>query len=158
MKFPSQRQKAESLLKRTGYNCGGMPMAKAIDHGHGRDVFARGGAPKAKHGRKNTHVNVIVAPQGGGGPPPGALPIARPPMMGAPPPGGLPPGGPPRPPMAPPAGGPPPGLGAPPGVAGPPPGGPPMLGPRKRGGRTSYPIDAGGGGAKARLEKAKAYG
>lgn len=77
---------------------------------------ARGGR---LHGKKGaTHVNVIVAPQGGspagaGGPPPqlaGLLPGAHPPM-GGPPMGGPPPG----PPMPPPGG--PPGM---------PPGGPPM--------------------------------
>lgn len=66
---------------------------------------ARGGST----GKKSTHVNVIVAPQGGGDHPPGMMPAAqpmappRPPM--APPPGAGQPMMPPRPPMAPPPGG-----------------------------------------------------
>ena len=76
---------------------------------------ARGGHTPKKH----TSVNVIVAPQGGGGSP-GMMPPAppmippRPPM--APPGAGMPPPAmPPRPPMAPPGGMPPPGM-RPPGM------------------------------------------
>ena len=84
---------------------------------------AKGGRTKAHKGA--THVNVVVAPQGGNSPMPGG-PMAGPsPQLAA-----L--AAPPHPPMMPPpgAGGPP---GAPP-MAGPPPGGPPMM-PRKKGGR-----------------------
>lgn len=79
-------------------------------------VIARARGGRAKH-KGSTHVNVIVAPQGGagaGGPPPGPSPQlaalaagAHPPMGGPPmPPPGAPPMG--AGPMAPPSGGPPP--------------------------------------------------
>lgn len=89
---------------------------------------ARGG--RMKH--KGTHVNVIIAPQGGS-PAPAASPLAAMPP-GAP--GGLPPA-PPKPPMAPPMGA---GPGMPPGanpiMAGAPGGLPPgMIPPRATGGR-----------------------
>lgn len=92
---------------------------------------ARGG--RTKH--KGTHVNVIVAPQGGGAGG-GAMPM---PVRPVPPVGMAPPGGPPGAPPGMPPGGPPgmpPGAGAmpprpmPPGM--PPPG---MMPPRKHGGR-----------------------
>jgi hypothetical protein len=77
-------------------------------------VIARARGGRAKHG---THVNVIVAPQGAGAPPPGAGPSpqlaalaagAHPPMGGPPmPPPGGPAGGPGGPPMMPPPGAPP---------------------------------------------------
>jgi len=97
---------------------------------------AHGGRTK-KHG--STHVNVIVAPQGGGAGGPGgpgpALPPPMPPHPMMPPPG-MPPGAgaapppmPPRPPMMPPGGGPPMAPGAPGGM---PPG---LIPPRARGGR-----------------------
>ena len=95
---------------------------------------ARGG--RTKHGKGNTHVNIMVGqpPGGGAGVPPMVPP--RPVLpVGGPPPGAAPPMVPPRPPMgAPPmVGGPPPGLpmamGAPGGV---PPG---ILPPRAKGGR-----------------------
>ena len=109
-------------------------------------TYKKGGATKlAKGGRtkhKGTHVNVIVAPQGGS-PPPGAgagLP------MGANPAGAMMP--PPKPPMAgpgpmaPPPGagmGMPPGAGAGPMMAGAPGGLPPgMMPPRKRGGKVAH--------------------
>ena len=86
------------------------------------EARARGG--RMHHGKKgSTHVNVIVGPQGAGGPPPMAGPPpqlaalaagAHPPMGGPPP--GLPMGGPP--------GMPPPGTGGP----------PPMMPPRAKGG------------------------
>src|SRR5215467_7260058 len=71
-----------------------------------RDRRARGGSAGGKRGGKGTHVAVIVAPQGGGGPGPG-LPIAPPGGLAAPPPRppvpvGPPPGGPP---VMPPGGG-----------------------------------------------------
>ena len=79
---------------------------------------ARGGSTP----KKSTHVNVIVAPQGGMHPPgpPGMMPAGAPPMMPHPP-MAPPPGAqgmmPPRPPMAPPGAGgmPPPGM-KPPGM------------------------------------------
>lgn len=72
---------------------------------------ARGGSTP----KKSTHVNVIVAPQGGGMHPPmmpPAQPMAPPHPPMAPPPGGGQPMMPPRPPMAPPGAGgmPPPGM------------------------------------------------
>ena len=95
------------------------------------DRIARAHGGKAK---KGMNVNIVIAPQGGGG--------ARPPMpMGAAPgPVGIP---------APPPQMPPPG-------AAPPMGPPPMA--RKHGGRTNYPIDAGAGSGLGRLEKMRAYG
>jgi hypothetical protein len=95
----------------------------------GRMARASGG--KAK---KGMNVNIVIAPQGGGAPPPRPMP----PPMGASPPG-IP---------APPPQMPPPGA--------PPPMGLPMA--RKNGGRTNYPIDAGAGGGIGRLEKMRAYG
>ena len=97
---------------------------------------AHGGRTK-KHG--NTHVNVIVAPQGGAGAggPGAGLPVRPvPPILpGGPPAGAMPPPMPPKPPMG--AGpGMPPGL--PPGAMPPgagPPGLPPGIMPRKDGGR-----------------------
>jgi hypothetical protein len=96
---------------------------------------ARGG--RTKH--KGTHVNVIVAPQGGS-PAPGAAPVLP---LGANP--ALPPGMPPRPPvglsggpgMVPPMGGPGPMMaGAPGGL---PPG---VIPPRARGGKVAHPDEA----------------
>ena len=107
--------------------------------------IARKGGGRAK---KGMNVNIIIAPQGHQSPTPAM-----------PPPGMAPPGGGPvglhqgamPPPM------PPPGAGAP----------PPMM-PRKAGGRVDssgpiakpgkYPLKDGGGGAKGRLEKIRAYG
>ena len=98
---------------------------------------ARGGRTKAK----GTHVNVIVAPQGGGAGapmPPPVLPVGGPPpMAGMPPkPPMMPPGG------APPMGGamPPPGLlGAPGAPGGMPPG---IMPPRATGGRVTHADEA----------------
>jgi hypothetical protein len=100
----------------------------------GRMARKGGGRTSAK---KGTTVNVIIAsgskpamPPPGMAPPPGAGPVG---LHQAPPPpvaAGAP--------MGPPAGAP-----------------PPMM--RKSGGR-AYPIDAGAGGARGRLEKIKAYG
>jgi hypothetical protein len=127
---------------RVGKKAGGALSGGTRPEG-GRLARASGGRSK-----KGMNVNIIIAPSGGG---------AKPPMPGAPmpPPGalgmhqGMPPGAP----M------PPPGAGAPmgPATAMPPPG-PPMPMARKHGGRTNYPIDTGGGGGLARLEKIKAYG
>jgi hypothetical protein len=101
----------------------------------GRMARKGGGRTSAK---KGTTVNVIIAsgqkpamPAPGMAPPPGAGPVG---LHQAPPPqvaAGAP--------MGPPAGAP-----------------PPMM--RKSGGRAGYPIDAGAGGARGRLEKIKAYG
>ena len=103
------------------------------------------GKDKGKDKKGGTNVNVIIMPSGGapGGPPPPGGPM--PPMMAGPPPG--PPPGPPMP---------PPGAG---------PGGPPM-GMHKNGGRVGramggkVPVqnEGGGGGARGRLNKIKAYG
>lgn len=80
---------------------------------------AHGGRTKGKHG---THVNVIVAPQGGGGAPGGAPPVRSvPPML----PPGPPPGAPMMPPRPPMGGAGPMGPGPMAGLGGPP-GGPPM--------------------------------
>lgn len=139
----------------------------------GRAAFAKGGKTK---GKGSTHVNVIVAPQGGGEkpgmasglpPPPGGggVPHPPPPPMppppgaggpGMPPPGGGPMAGgmPPRPPMG------PAGPGMPP---------PPMRAKggrveKKAGGRTKrapggmVPMNAGGKSGEGRLEKLKDYG
>jgi hypothetical protein len=93
------------------------------------DGRARGGRTKSKHG---THVNVIVAPQGGPGAGAGLPPPVLPPggVMGAP---AAPPPMPPRPLMAPPGG---PGAMPPGAGAGMPPGGlpPGMMPPHARGG------------------------
>lgn len=104
---------------------------------------AHGGRTGKKSGKGgHTHVNVIVAPQGGGaaagGPMAGAPPMMPPhPPMAGPPPGappGMPPGGAPgMPPGAPP--GMPPRPMMPPGGAMPPPGAMPM---RKKGGRIEH--------------------
>ena len=103
---------------------GGKPRALKLDgkkSGMRLDRFARGG--KVKKGKGSTHVNVVVAPQGGHPPPP-PFPALMPPVGGTP---SLPPGMPPHPPMMPP-GAMPPGMGA--GMPGLPPG------IRKSGGRT----------------------
>ena len=92
---------------------------------------ARGGRMK-HHGKGATHVNVVVAPQGGGAPPMmaphpqlAALAAGAHPPMGGPPPGGPPPG-------MPPMGAGPPGMPPPPGGG---PGGPPPPMMRARGGK-----------------------
>jgi hypothetical protein len=114
----------------------------------GRTARATGGKTKGK-----TDINIIINAEKGGQPgmmPPGAPPMGAPkgmPVAVPPPPGGMPPGMP--------MGMMPPGM-MPPGGAPPmaPPGVPPMG--RKSGGRTysSYKdMDAGSGGAKARIEK-----
>jgi hypothetical protein len=120
---------------RTGKAKGGEIVADGKLEGTrpigGRLARAKGGSAK-----KGMNVNIIIAP-----------PQAKP-AMPIPPPS-MPPGGPPglhqAPPPMPPAGAPAP-QGAMP---------PPQM--RKAGGRT-YPLDAGGGGARGRLEKRAAYG
>lgn len=101
-------------LRRGGAAIAGALAKPRLDRPH----RARGGAAKGKGKGKGTHVNVIVAPQGGHpgvappaaggmGPPPGAAPrppiapAAPPPPMGMPPPGAGPSMGgmPPRPPL-----------------------------------------------------------
>lgn len=105
------------------------------------------GRVERKHGGRTgkTAVNIVIAtghkPDGMGGPgAPGMPPHPIPPQMAPP---SMPPGAGPA--MMPPQG--PPGM---------PPGMPPMG--RKRGGRTTYPIDTGAGGGQARLDKIKSYG
>lgn len=115
-------------------------------------TLKRGGAAKRAHGGRagkgkkhgNTHVNVIVAPQGGGVGQGGVHPVSPVLGAGAPPPG-APPAMPPRPPMGmggpPMAGGPlvPGGPGGAPIAPGAPGGMPPgMIPPRKHGGRTHH--------------------
>ncbi len=115
---------------------GQMAMGQPMIRNRGGAVKrAKGGHVKGKH--KGTHVNVIVAPQGG---PPGAgLAAPHGPAPGLPmPPPGMPPGGPP---MA----GPPgmaPGMPPRPPMMGGPGMAPPGMGMRKSGGRT---YKAGGG-------------
>lgn len=121
--------KARSMLARCGYANGGAVTGQAL---------AKGG--KVKH-RGSTHVNVLVAPQGGA-PPPQRVPVPVP-VPGGPPGAGGPPMG-----LARPPGVPPPGAGMPPG--GPPPGLaggiPPGLRPpgMKRGGGVKKRADGGG--------------
>ena len=121
--------------------------------GMNREHHAKGG----KAGKGKMSVNIVIAPQGGGGihPPMGAgmpmPPPGRPPDPPMPPPGMMPPGGG----MPPP--GMPPGMGMPPPGAGgpmPPPGLPPGM-MRKRGGRAQ---PAGSGSGLGRLEKIREYG
>jgi hypothetical protein len=151
------------------------------------DKLARGGAAKKGGKAHHTHINIMVAPKGGGdaGAPPPGLGAGGPPPMG----GGAPPMV-PKGPMPPPPGGPmgagPPGM--PPGMPPPGAGGPPGMKPpgmMKRGGKvysgisskaniehwakrtgenTRYekggkvPMDAGSRSGEGRLEKIKAYG
>lgn len=103
--------------------------AESAEKSAGGGVIARARGGRAGKGKHGTHVNVIVAPQGAGGPPPGPSPQLAALAAGAHPPmGGPPPGA-----GAPPPGGPPPGAGGPPMM---PPGAgapPPMM--RARGGK-----------------------
>lgn len=109
------------------------PSPSKVDN---RAFGGRTGGGKKKKG--GTHVNIMIAPQGGHNQPPMAPPVSAmpmpPPMPKGPPPG-MPPGGPPG--MPPPgAGGPP--MGGPMGGGMPPPPGampPGIMPPRERGGR-----------------------
>jgi hypothetical protein len=141
-----------------------MNMADGLNEpmGQAKQAKSRGGRLDRKYARGgrakgHTHVNVVVAPQGGKEPVP--VPVGG--GMGAPP---MAP--PPRPPMAPP-------MGGPPGAGGPPGGGMPM---RAKGGRVpshpkpsypkpkytktnkGYPLDSGSLTGEGRLEKIDAYG
>lgn len=142
-KMLKKHDKGEKL-KKGGYVQGGVPkkrLDKPSRKSHDdamKPHLARGGKAAHKGGKGKTQVNVIVAgggkPGGAPMPPPGA---AMPPPRPMPPPGAMPP----------PAGAMPPGAGMPP---------PPM---HKRGGaikEPKYPLDAGSGGGKGRLEKAAA--
>lgn len=88
-------------------------------------VIARAKGGRTKGHKGSTHVNVMIAPQGAGGPP--TPPAGPSPQLAALLAGAHPP----APPMAPPAGAPPMGAGP---MAGPPPGAPPMM-PRAKGGK-----------------------
>lgn len=149
------------LSKGGGATKGGMGKARLDKHGSSRRALATGGAAKPKKsGKSGNHVNVIVAPGGGGHPPMGGAPMAGGPPMGAKPP--MPPSPPQSAPIA--------GLGGPPGGGpmGPkPPMGPPVgAGMRNHGGRTgkagggsvSSDYEGGAGGAMGRMEKIKKYG
>ncbi len=158
--------KAKSMLGRCGYaNGGGLSASsarlksaaqgKVMGAAPPMQALAKGGKVRGRH---STHVNVMIAPQGGGAPPPRPVPVPVP--MGGPPGAGGPP-----PPMGlarPPGMPPPPGAGMPPG--GPPPGLaggiPPGLRPgmKRGGGVKGYPLDDGAGGGAGRKEKAAAYG
>jgi hypothetical protein len=103
--------------------------AEASEKNAGGGVIARARGGRTAKGKHGTHVNVIVAPQGAGGPPPGAGPSPQLAALAA---GAHPPmGGPPMP---------------PPGAGGPPPGGPPMMPPGGPGGPPpGMPMRARGG-------------
>jgi len=165
----------KALIKKVvGHERGGEVKAEGRAQGGRLDKRARGGGLK-KHGKgHHTHINIMVAPKGGGAdvpPPPGAGGLPPPPM-GAPP---MVPKGP----MPPPPGGPmgagPPGM--PPGM--PPPGGMKRGGKtysgisskanidhwaKRTGGNTRYekggkvPMTAGADSGEGRLQKIKAYG
>ena len=147
--YNSQPTQAKAYNKLWNLN-GGKPARKGggtVDDGT-RPTGARIARKSGGRAKKGTNVNIIIAsPPSGGAMPP--RPMGPP--MGVPPGGvGLHQGAPP-PPMAPPAGAP-----------------PPMPVGRASGGRANdggefkkpgvYPITDGAGGAKGRMEKAKAYG
>jgi hypothetical protein len=123
-------KKSDGFTADTSMNAKGTPWEgkEAKSTGGGVIARARGGRMK-HHGKGATHVNVVVAPQGGA---PGGMPSAPPPQltglvpkppMGAPPMAGPPPGGPP--------------MMPPPGAGGPPGGPPPMM--RAKGGSVHTP-------------------
>lgn len=118
---------------------GGPVAKKRLDkprrYATGGGIDDPNSSPAPKKGKNGTTVNIVIAGKGGSDAPPPPPPMPMPPMAG--------PGGPP--PAMPPMGGP----------GGPPPGMPPQM--RKQGGRVKeYPIDAGSGGGKGRIEKAAA--
>lgn len=122
---------------------GGAVAKKRLDkprrYATGGGVDDPNSTPAPKKGKSGTTVNIVIAGKGqGDAPPPLPMPTMAPPM---PPVGGPPPSAPGMPPMG--------------GPGGPPPGMPPQM--RKQGGRVKeYPIDAGSGGGRGRLEKAAA--
>lgn len=130
---------------RVGRARGGPAINDGTRPTGGRLARKGGGRTKGK-----TNVNIIIAPQGGAGPRPMPPPMAAAPAAGGP--VGLHQGAPPP---------------AAPAAMGPPAGG---VMARASGGRTGegfggklakpgkYPIETGGGGGLARLEKTKAYG
>ena len=144
LKSAKGKSKGLSGAMPTTFPAEGLSPKNRIDK---KKRFASGGgvndddAPKKK-GNAKTEINIVIAgkgDQGAGAPPPRPMP----PMM--PPGAGTPPAPPPPRPMPPPGAMPPPGM-KPPGAM-------------KRGGgikEPKYPIDAGSGGAKGRLEKAAA--
>jgi hypothetical protein len=101
----NHRAKADALLKRAGYGGGKSPLdttrtstgpverADPMERARGGAIPGAAPEARARGGRTGkghkTNVNVIVAPQGGGGPHPGMMP---PPMPVRPPIGGVPPG------------------------------------------------------------------
>jgi len=137
-----EREVAAGVHKHERHMHPGEKETKLRDGGHVEGSHTREHLAKRARGGKvgkkgATHVNVIVAPQGGGMHPPTASPIAQPaPAMA------------PHPPMA-----------APPGVMAParpmPPPMPGMM--RSRGGRLPR-MEAGAGGGEGRIEKAREYG
>lgn len=139
IKLPQEKYKLEGPEAHVGFGAdsdaatarGDKPARRSVaanpvatyNKGGGVQARARGG--RMHKGKGATHVNVIVAPQGGHG---AAPPMAPPPQLA-----GLapkPPMAPPMPPPGPPMGGPPMGGGGPPGA-------PPMM--RKRGGKVDHP-------------------
>jgi len=123
------------------------------------DRIAKASGGRTGKGKMNVNIIIAQKPEGamGQGMPPGAPPPPMRPGMG-PAPGTMPgaPGGAPMPPSPMPGG-------APSGMPARPMGGGPNMPPqsmtgRKSGGRVDYPLDAGSGGGKGRMEKAKAYG
>lgn len=146
------KRRAASTVAVATYAKGGRVHHKGKHRAEGGDVSsieeanrdqamtsrARGGRTKHKSG---THVNVIVAPQGGNQAPAGGImphPIMPPGGPGAPPP--MPPPGAGAPPMMPPGG--PMMAGARPPMMPPPGATPPGMMPRKRGGRVSHSDEA----------------
>lgn len=126
-----------------GYATGGVVDAGPIEGMTAKPNIARPGrkmpSMKAKPAAKKggTNVNVIVMPKGDA---PAPAPTPKPEMPMAGPPPAMPP------------------------MPGPGPGGPPPMPMRKDGGRVArmhggrVDLDAGAGGGKGRIEKAKAYG
>lgn len=141
-----KRMIAAAVHKHERHDHKGEPLTK-LGSG-GRTHLA-----KRARGGKVTKVQVIVAPQGGGGAQPVPVPVPRPVPVGGPPPGmgaPLPPGaGPGMPPGAGPMAGPPGGMMPPGGMR------PPMM--RARGGGVPH-MTAGGESGPGRLQKMREYG